>query len=590
MILHDLKTNSSFIKYLKYKNKYLKLGGGISTGKNNEFTINSENTTITIDNTKNILSYIKYNADHTIINLINIRNNRYNYPIDERNRLYDNIYIISTNDRLKLHDQKKFSLEIMLKTNIINYFLYYNNNNIKLFTYNGDFTKIFKICIYINTQFIIIIELNECNTINFSQTGNNINTLSILNISNINLKLDSNISNILCNPFTFNFLDNSTNIIDIISYNRKNLNIRTEIFNLLLFEDIYNYEESYDIFRNKYLQQYCKESNILLKNIYNSIFNLVYIKYNDFNEFNNSRFIIENLINNEFVKIVPNLPEICENDSKRIELLKNIIKRIPASFDFRDNTIQLKNNDGKFLTIQEMVKIGEDICIDNPETFKIVFDTGNGSDNLIGIDLVKVLGLENSITKTFTIPISGVSDTTDISDQIVNICLKFNDTSYSINKTYEFKAYIIDNENLKDTLLLGQKLSKGLKEFFDDKYSIYYDYQKEYNKYHTPEYIEATYGLTELLLNYLKSIYKTIETKSVEIISPILPELKKKLSLFVKYHDIHDENYQEIFTILTKFNKIFFDMHESGEIEEEDDNIIFGATYQLINSLINEIV
>jgi hypothetical protein len=237
---------------------------------------------------------------------------------------------------------------------------------------------------------------------------------------------------------------------------------------------IYDYEKEYDIFRDNNMNTFCMGQNILFKSIYNSLFNLFYIENRDeINKLRNTNILITThyirkklLIKFESIKC--DLHKICNTPEDKDFLLQNIPKKIiTKSKDFEI----FSNKASSYIDFP-------------PLPMKLIFDTGNASTTIIGIDLVEELGL---IAKdTFVTGATGIGGDVEYEGKYVTVKLKFkSNTPYYIkDKEYEFNA-IIDHKSPK-TLLLGQS-SQALKKFFEDNYCIVYDnskqeYDSEYDK------------------------------------------------------------------------------------------------------------
>ena len=124
-------------KYLKYKNKYLELkfGGGISSGENTELKRSDSTNEIIVDNTNNILSYIRYpKPKFNIIDIIYIKKETNKFTL-KKNEIIKQTKVDIDNKKLYLIDMRnpndtknvKNNLEIIIGTNLINYSLFYEN-------------------------------------------------------------------------------------------------------------------------------------------------------------------------------------------------------------------------------------------------------------------------------------------------------------------------------------------------------------------------------------------------------------------------------------------------------------------------------
>jgi len=580
-------------KYLKYKNKYLKLklGGGVS---NSLQELQTNGNDIIIDNSSNILSYIRYNDVHNLINIINIPQRE---VISTRKSLpLENIFILHDINKVYLketQDATKSLLEITRNPpQSINYCLTYNNNNtIKIFTNNGNYQNINKFYIYVKSDTIISITLNvQNNTVNFDRQGDNIITYNITNITNIEvIQKEGEITtrtNINCNPFTFNFLNiNIINIINIMNgghnLNISELDTKINLFNLLNInfigffnESPFNYQESYDSFRNKNLVQMCPQSNILLKNIYNSIFNILFIKHNHFYQTHiNHKNLIEVLIEIQIYNLMPNLNTICSEPSQRISLLQNMIKRLSTTYK---NRVSLYNN--KTCRFESINHINQTYGTN----FKVILDSGNSTYTSIGKNIVETLGLDSTrVTNTYAQGVvSGASSKENV---ITSVQLQFNDESYSLDKNYTINGYV--SNGLVNIILLGQSESNGLKQLFDDNYCISYDLDKPYNSIHTPTYIKETNELIDKIIKFIDSfnIVSNRSTLKRVDVSGKMTELDSLVDNFISKH-FNYLNDERIPILYEKLRIIYDFIYSATNVSRSSvvDNIIDN-----INRLIN---
>ena len=519
---------SNFHKYLNYKQKYfeLKYGGGIFTS--DTYTINEIGSIIIKD--VDVLSFIKYNKTFNLLNFINV-NNYYiksilteiptNFEIKNKDSIKLENASLSNNDKYinLILTNKQNVLEINKETLSLNYILYNNNIRIKIFTTDGNYNNFYKIAIYKNISRVIYIEIDSRDKIILENDKTNITNYKIININKIIIKNKGLDINITTNNFTFDFLNIKTliNIKSIDSYHELNENF--ELLDLLNNND-FDYEHSYDSFRDKYLQQICIESNILLKNMYNSVYNLFYINNNDLcNKIKIFGNIYSIIIEKEVIKNTPNLNKICNDENMRIHLLKNIIKRIPARYDYRNEDIQIYNN--KTNSFELIKTINSD--------FNVLFDTGNATRTIIGKNIVDALGLE--VQDFLNISPSGIGGEV-IYDKLSKIKIKFITENYSLNNEYEINGYI-DESGHKDTIIIGQSSTKGLKNFFNDNYCISYDKDKIFNDIFNPKKIKESREYFLILNNLLLEINK--EESNYKFIFL----LKKKFLIVIKNFSQH---------------------------------------------------
>jgi hypothetical protein len=438
---------------------------------------NQKIVTIDCPNEKKLDELFDFNP-FTILNIFN----------EKSDKIYKdfNLYKVAKNpngDILVYDEDKKNFLNYALFSLITldgNKKFYERNNDYEIsYLYDLDYT------VYVDNKSKIITKIIHKNcTINgnftYIKPNFNINTLDNLIINNITF----NLSNFISCKLT-DFFKNKYNIKEIISCDSFLNNILkflntddpklNDIKNITfdqITSTIYDYEDEYDKFRDVNLNSICMGQSILFKSIYNSLFNLFYIKNRDeINKIRNiSVFITTYLIRKKllikFQSIKSELINICTNTDDRNFLLQNITKKITTTN--KDFEIFSKKTDN---------------FIDFPVDMKLIFDTGNALQTAIGRSVVKRLGLEEK--DTFIASASGVGGTSEYDGKYVTVKLKFkSNTPFNIkDKVYEFNA-IVSGNNLTDTLLLGQG-SKGLKQFFEDNYCIVYDNSKiEYdNKY-----------------------------------------------------------------------------------------------------------
>lgn len=232
-----------------------------------------------------------------------------------------------------------------------------------------------------------------------------------------------------------------------------------QITNALNSNNEFDYELSYDEFKKLNLTEYCSKSLTLLKNFYNSNFNMFMIENTQLFELlkNKHGKLIVNMLNQRMETIKLSIISICNDDNKRNFMLKNVLKRIETHNPY----INIQNRENKY--------------VEMPQKFKVIFDTGNSSFSIIGKNIVDELGLQS--IEFFSLSASGVGGHEKYTNGYANVSIKLNEKSpYYLPIEYSFVA-VIDNNNLKDTLLLGHS-SKIFMDFLKNNYCVGYNYDK----------------------------------------------------------------------------------------------------------------
>lgn len=240
--------------------------------------------------------------------------------------------------------------------------------------------------------------------------------------------------------------------------------IETIQTDLLKMKNIFSYERfdyelAYDEFRSAYLERFCKKSKILLKNMYNSVFNLFTVNnielYNLLK--NNYGKILKMIITEKLLSIESKINTVCNNDEDRHMMLQNIMKRIETT----NKNVIIKNSAGEYVNL--------------PNECKIVFDTGNSASTIVGKNIVDALGIVP--IKIFKYSGSGIGGSVDYSLGYAPLTIKFNETStYYLPHEYKINA-IVDDNNLKNTLLIGHS-SNIFTDMFRNNYCVGYNLEK----------------------------------------------------------------------------------------------------------------
>jgi len=530
-----------YSQYLKYKNKYLKLKnyqrGGVNTisfedplDKPYE-SFTHLHTTLTFIETNFDLKGMRDGTTEqiTIPKIPNI--------VNTAQTTYKMISYIELNDfeKSKIENNGRNILHIEAIST-------YSRNNNNLYTRISDKHKVFncerKFGEY-NYKLQIICELssftddskrktlddkpcdylltitNETNSVSFTFLGKIVigKKLSIQKINNINIKKDGS----------------------HIEYDRDSI----DVFRITPF----NFQESYD--RLKKTINYCPESTILYKQLYNNFYTNLYFQNTDYAPIITKNFgiLMENILINIVNKKRESITKICSTQDLRNNLLRNTMKRINTQFF---DGFQIKNKKDKFVDIS---KTGG----------HITFDTGNATISIIDEDLVDELKLDK--ISFFPIVISGVTSDATSNNKLskyVEVELKLPPNIETIpDKVYKIKAYVKTKEvgNLSKQLLLGQS-ALGLKLFFDDSYCIGYNDTRQ--KYEANILLHKT-KLEDLdLKEQSKPIFDDTKVEynnysKLETIIETLITLKSLSSIIIDDQD----SYTKLNDLYTKYRNIF---------------------------------
>ena len=501
-------------KYIKYKTKYnfLKFNKNIQFGGNNGKLIIDN---VDVSNKLTILSY-------DVINNLIVANRR-KPDTDTILTMNDNILeFLIEKIKYKLINISESFMNQIFAINGDEYLLKieYEYNGVKNFVELSKTLKLFNInFIYENNTYSLYIlsNINDFETPDLQQVNYFIQ--GIKTSSDFILKIKNNDSLMyelkgICQITKSKIrLPNNKYKNEIIFDINKINNFNCNIYNLIdiqhFFIKKFDFQNSYDKLKTEF--NYCPESTILFKHIYNTYYNFYVIEENNFFSLYHNIFggLIEHIITQKINKNKDIIRNLCLDKQNRQNLLSNIMKRIETTMN---KGVIIKKNDGSFI----------DLFTLNP-LFNLIFDTGNSSHTIITIDIVKALGL--IMHDTFPIIVSGVSGTSTKLNKYVNIELYFdpNITNIDINKHFKFRAYVQDF-GLTNTILLGQS-AYALKQFFDNSYCIGYnttrlDYEKlkfnAINKY--SHYYD--------IMNDINIFLENLEKFNIELFNKLYEEIK----------------------------------------------------------------
>jgi hypothetical protein len=314
-------------------------------------------------------------------------------------------------------------------------------------------------------------------------------------------------------------------------------------FELLYCNTKFNYQDSYNKIKNTHLNNYCKKSNQLFKNFYNSSMNILLLKKpNLYNLIESNGCIFEIILNVFFMKIIEKIKLVCDDETKFYYLLTHIIKRLPTHND----NILIKNFNDDYVKLNDM---------------HVIFDTGNSANSLIGTNIVNTLNLKKN--KTFKMHCVGIAKTSCSYDEYVTIEFKFDTTEpYNINKVYKINAYVDNNPNNKNQILLGQS-SNALKQFFDDNYSITFQSKKIQNDLQNTNLNSTKYKVFKTNIEY---IFTHNISEILKNTNDMLINLNTYMSEFLVYsRNTLDYTYTETNVIYNNFIALLKEFDEHAE-------------------------
>lgn len=317
------------------------------------------------------------------------------------------------------------------------------------------------------------------------------------------------------------------------------LNISVNIKNFFR-QNEYNFQENYDYIKTNY--NYCIESTILYKHIYNALFSSYYIEYPNIYKILVNKFgeVINKILETNIEKYKNNIKNVCNNEPHRINLLSNVMKRINTT---NTKNFLIKNKAGNYINI--------------PQDSNIIFDTGNANITIVDEGFLLKLGydLKRDLIKSPSISVGGVIvGATSKYDKSIELSLKLDSRNTNIyigESEYKVIAYIKNNSRNMYTLLLGQS-SLGLKPFFDNSFCVGYDSDRK------------SYELAEKrnneLYDKLISLYEK-EKKVIDEINKFIEDLKnrgapKEIIIREIQLNFNVSNYNNIFDFYINFKQI----------------------------------
>jgi hypothetical protein len=327
-----------------------------------------------------------------------------------------------------------------------------------------------------------------------------------------------------------------------------------DMFDLYKFD----FQKSYDdVIKTKY--NFCIESNILNKSIYNSIFTDISMTNNKEVSMvrDNFGYILQHIMITRLLHNRDDIKEICSNDMERHILLGNTMKRLNTTYI---DEFMIKDKNAQFINIMN--------------AGQIIFDTGNANLCIVGIDFLKKLGYSDKDFKPMLeTATSGVGKGSITYNRYIELTLKIDPKvkNTSLNKEYTFIAFV-GMETLKDTLLLGQS-AHSLRQFFQDSYCIGYNSDRveyEKNKAQTnKDYNEINSILDELI---------QIHTNRLVIEKAIMMYAKLNTSLFTRFLQLVDNK-----TDLNKYDILINKLQQIKKLlESEPNKSVYGEIFNKI--------
>lgn len=558
-------------KYIKYKNKYNQLknilyGKGL---KINDIIINDNKTIfLTYDIKNNKLSAIR-DKDLVDKNIVLTFENKSidtdicNYSlINSSESFIHRIFNIGLSEENILKVKKDTSI-VELSNDYKLFYIKYNNNNIEY-------------------EFIFMCNINNLESDFYYKNKDNTKYNFILNIidNNPNASIINYIIKGKCQIRKSIRKDIQTGkflteiLFDINKINDYDCDIKDIIDLPSLLISQFNFQISYD--KLKIQENYCPESTILFKHIYNTYLTNKMIENYDFYKFLQDNFgnLLEQILFNNIRNNKDNISDICKTDKKN-NILQNVMKRINTIYD---KGILIKNGSGNFIDIKTLSK-----------NYDVIFDTGNSAITTISNDLVKELGLTPKKGFEFhTFGVAGESAKITHNTYVI-LELKFDpqNTNINIDKTFKIKAYI-DNVPNTNRILLGQSL-EGLKLFFDNSYCIGYNddkqiYIQKYNEFNQAYNIQY---------KIFKKIYDKIIKKDDTLISDLyeLQRTNKDLDfsgiyLIYDMNNIDIDKEEELYNLIKNIITLipsFSEPFERFSSRSIDNNMFIEKLKKLMN-------
>lgn len=520
-------------KYIKYKTKFIELkkiiGGGNGKIYLDDKDITTQLTMLFYDLSTNILS-AKLDPIPSDVNISNT-NNLYSTP----NANYN--LIKSTESLL----YKIFNIP---EDNILH--VSYKDNNSKIEICSKY--KLFNINFTSNNYNYSVYILTNINDLlpNYFINDPNTSSLFVLNIKENDIE-KFNLSGYCQIRKSITRKKDGKNLNEILFDVKKINNQDLEISDIIdlpnLIVTSFDFQKSYDKLKNT--ENYCPESTILYKHIYQTYYNTYMIENNNlFNIlFNNFGNLLEHIIFQKIKTKQNVIKQLCNNADSRKMILSNIMKRIETT---QRDGVFIKKSDNIFVQLKSL-----------NNNFKLIFDTGNASHTIITKDIVTALGLIPK--KTFALQLSGVAGASAVikTNTYVDIELYFdpNLTNINIDKRFKFRAYVQES-GLTNTILLGQS-SYGLKQFFDNSYCIGYDSSRlEYER--NKKFAEESYKEYEQILSQTLIFFQNIDKFDFVTYSKIMLDINKiNVSELLGYidYDMIDKLYDIVKNILENIDK-----------------------------------
>jgi hypothetical protein len=532
-------------KYLKYKTKFIELKKIIGGGKGKIYINDKEITSQ--------LSMLLYNLSDNILSAQLA-------PVDSDVKISEKNKSLSTPSAhynlIKSTESLLYKIFNIQEDNILHVSYTDNNSNIEICSTYKLFNINFASNNY-NYSLYILSNISDLLSPNYFINDSTTSSLFVLNIKEEDINKFEVSGNCQIrksekkNTTTKKYLNEI--LFDVTKINNQDL-IITNIIDLPNFiVTRYDFQKSYDKLKNT--ENYCPESTIIYKHIYQTYYNKYMIENNDlFNIlYNNFGNLLEHIIFQKIKKNQNMIKQLCNNADSRKMVLSNIMKRIETT---QKDGVFIRKSDDTFVQLKSL-----------NNNFELKFDTGNASHTLITKDIVNALGLKPK--KTFAIEVLGVAGASAMikANTYVDIELYFdpNLTNINIDKKFKFRAYIQES-GLTNMILLGQS-AYGLKQFFDNSYCIGYDSSRlEYERKKINA--EESYRKYDNILSTTLTFFQNIDNFNSDLYRHLMPDIiDMKVSNLLGYidYDKIDELYNiktNILEVIDK-NRIVIDRYKS---------------------------